>query len=1070
MTKNVTQLTPVEYMAFLSYSHADNVDEDQQWASWLHQELEEYEIPQDLVGTRNLRGDLIPEKLYPVFRDEVSLSANASLSKVIVEALDRSRSMIVICSPQAVKSQYVADEISHFKASGKADRIVAAIIQGEPNASAQTGKSDVSPGEQSHECFPEPLRFESDSNGKPIHSRRAEPIAADFRLPNGGKGVTNSEALRRQLLLDGNSRDGARKLTIRYEEKSNNALLKIVAGVLDLPLEDLTERDKVAQAIRLHTEKRRKRRVVALILLLLFSVMVGAHMWIRWQQSQNEKLMAESRRLAAIAGQAIHEGKTEHAILLALNALPGAYGGTRPWSVRAAERLYTAITLHQKQKVRKFRHNGPVTSAEFSPDGKLVATASADQTVGIWESISGNVVGLFNHSNEVSQAIFSPGGTRLATLAHTESVARIWNIADQSIEKTLTFYEESTGLGISRIIFSPDGKRIAAGAFDEVKVFDVVTGSPVAKLKHEKGINKSFVFSPDGSQLLTTSWDKTAVVWDIGSETKVASFVHEDKVTYAVFSPSGENIVSVSGKKAILWNVASEKMIESFKHDHEIENASFSANGRLLVTHGTSFPANYAVVWDMVNQTRIGDFEQGIRSPGDFFSSSGEQLLTVVGKEVRVSNIYDKTIPISILEHTDFIEDARFSADGRFVITASGETATVWSLEKRTDSGVLQHLAEVVYSQVCSDGRLVVTASKDKKASVWELASGRQLFSAAHENEYRAPDFSPDCTKVMTSPAENVVVVWNIAGSTEDSVFKAETNIIDAWFSPDGARVASTTWNWDDHTGKVIIFDILTGSEVMSLDGKNEVANLVRSGDGTHALTTEVFNGDVVVWNLASGSTVATFESDQNVSSRVLSWDGKLQLIVSGSKATIWNNKTGTEIARIESAKPIFRSEFSPDGSKVLTVLFDEALVWASESGKRLATLRHESAGTFGSGEAISFATFSPDSSQIVTTSSDDIGVLWDINSESRIATFTHDSWVVHAAFSPDGSHVVTSSSDRETKIWNIVGRRSLVKLGIETLPVGQTCLTLSERTEFGLAALTNKQMVERGCAQYRVQ
>jgi len=61
------------YMAFISYRHADNTAEDQQWATWLHHQLEVYDIPHALIGTRNLRGEVIPERIYPVFRDEVSL-------------------------------------------------------------------------------------------------------------------------------------------------------------------------------------------------------------------------------------------------------------------------------------------------------------------------------------------------------------------------------------------------------------------------------------------------------------------------------------------------------------------------------------------------------------------------------------------------------------------------------------------------------------------------------------------------------------------------------------------------------------------------------------------------------------------------------------------------------------------------------------------------------------------------------------------------------------------------------------------------------------------------------------
>ena len=77
------------------------------------QAIETYEIPRDLVGTKNSRGEPIPERIFPVFRDEEELAANASLSSAITRALDNSDHLVVICSPRAVESSYVADEIAH---------------------------------------------------------------------------------------------------------------------------------------------------------------------------------------------------------------------------------------------------------------------------------------------------------------------------------------------------------------------------------------------------------------------------------------------------------------------------------------------------------------------------------------------------------------------------------------------------------------------------------------------------------------------------------------------------------------------------------------------------------------------------------------------------------------------------------------------------------------------------------------------------------------------------------------------------------------------------------------------
>ena len=101
---NSTGSEPTHYWCFISYRHADNKEEGRQWATWLHHAIETYEVPGDLAGTTNGRGDTIPERIFPVFRDEEELPADADLSSPIYRALDASRFLIVICSPRAVRS------------------------------------------------------------------------------------------------------------------------------------------------------------------------------------------------------------------------------------------------------------------------------------------------------------------------------------------------------------------------------------------------------------------------------------------------------------------------------------------------------------------------------------------------------------------------------------------------------------------------------------------------------------------------------------------------------------------------------------------------------------------------------------------------------------------------------------------------------------------------------------------------------------------------------------------------------------------------------------------------------
>lgn len=162
-----------KYRAFLSYSHADV-----KWAEWLHRGLENYRVPVPLIGTQGSYGP-IPKTLFPIYRDRDEFRASADLAEHVRQALEQASHLIVICSPSAVRSHWVNDEITAFKKLGRESRILALIVDGEPNA------SEAPDGNPNDECFPAPLkrRWKEDS----LSPERIEPAAADARPTADGK-------------------------------------------------------------------------------------------------------------------------------------------------------------------------------------------------------------------------------------------------------------------------------------------------------------------------------------------------------------------------------------------------------------------------------------------------------------------------------------------------------------------------------------------------------------------------------------------------------------------------------------------------------------------------------------------------------------------------------------------------------------------------------------------------------------------------------------------------------------------------------------------------------------------
>jgi tetratricopeptide (TPR) repeat protein len=184
------------YWAFLSYSHRDA-----RQAEWLHRALETYRIPKALVGRVTAAG-AAPESLTPIFRDRDELGAAKDLSSEIEAALAGARHLVVVCSPAAAASRWTDQEIATFKRLHPDRPVFAVIVAGEPFASGM-------PGREAEECFPPALRHRFDARGR-MTKQRAEPIAADLRRQGDGRRL---------------------------------AKLKLVAGMLGLPLDELARRE-----------------------------------------------------------------------------------------------------------------------------------------------------------------------------------------------------------------------------------------------------------------------------------------------------------------------------------------------------------------------------------------------------------------------------------------------------------------------------------------------------------------------------------------------------------------------------------------------------------------------------------------------------------------------------------------------------------------------------------------------------------------------------------------------------------------------------------------------------------
>lgn len=189
------------YWAFISYSHSDTKETE-----WLHKSLENFRIPQSLVGTESRTG-VVPKRIFPVFRDRDELPTSADLGANLHSALRNARYLVVVCTPKSAKSIWVNAEVEYFKKTHGNSNVLCLIVGGTPGG--------IGEGEDA-ECFCPALRHHINPDGSV--GQPAEPIAADLR----------------------DNKDGRLR-----------AFLKIVAGILGVDFDALYQRERRRRRQRL---------------------------------------------------------------------------------------------------------------------------------------------------------------------------------------------------------------------------------------------------------------------------------------------------------------------------------------------------------------------------------------------------------------------------------------------------------------------------------------------------------------------------------------------------------------------------------------------------------------------------------------------------------------------------------------------------------------------------------------------------------------------------------------------------------------------------------------------------
>jgi WD40 repeat protein len=628
------------------------------------------------------------------------------------------------------------------------------------------------------------------------------------------------------------------------------------------------------------------------------------------------------------------------------------------------------------EKSRLRGHDGAVMAVAFSPDDRLLASGSADQTVKLWDTATGKEVRtLKGHTARVTSLSFSPDGRRLVT-GSADNTVRLWDTATGKEVLSLQGHESP----VRSVAFCPDGRHVASGSDDKtVRIWDTTTGlAEIVFEQHHTGV-RCVAFAPDGKRIGSISggraggsqaldkqvrvsgefivWDPftgNSHRWEDGTWTSLAFSPDGRRAATAGFVSTVDDPTVKSGKHIIqIWNLAGGQGADpswSDAHGDTITQIAFSPDGRQLVSSSLD---ESVTVWDVITGKQAFTFHEEAAALSAAFSPDGLRI---------ASGCTDQTVKLwappgkgaRALGLEGKINNVEFSPDGRHVVGAFGKAVVLDAIsgKESLSLGDIDQYGRVTWSP---DGERVAVG---RHFEVWDSTTGKLAQPPLdHAGLVTSPNcgmgtaFSRDGKLLAVVFGIDSVGVWDVTTGKRLHVLRAPLEYAScAAFSPDSRRLAvGSALNDQVEPGALHVWDIATGQIAITPDGfLPGVLGVAFSPDGRRlaaAIGNYIDNrrkpalNEVRVWDAATGQLVYKLRGHSRcVFSVAFSPDGKRLASAGGrypggrnrnlGEVKIWDMQTGQEVCNLVQSQTVYGVAFSPDGRHLATAGKDGMKIW----------------------------------------------------------------------------------------------------------------------------------------------
>jgi WD40 repeat protein len=776
MRTEVASVPANGFDVFISYSHAA----DRDIAPRLQSGLEKLAKPWFL--RRALR----------VFRDETDLGANPDLWSAIEIRLESSRNLILLCSPEAAASQWVAREVDRWLELGRRESLLFVLTSGE-------------------------IAWDDSRNDFDWSRTTAVPRNLQGRFEREPGWVD----LRQGCAYDASP------------EAFTDVVARLAAPIRNLDLEKLVSAD--------HREHRRTIHHASVAGVVLALLLVAASVFaviseVRREEALKQMRTANAQRLAT-ASRAVRDEQPETALLLSVAAIQATQQDEVVLS-EAEQVLREALAVQGGHGL--YGHDGPVTQVAISSDGQWIATAGEDKSVRLYNShaeFPGETGRLVFRSETAIRAIGFSSGARWLVVADGGS-AWLWEPFDETpsakgrplVESglsaisisplgrrvlvsdgaALTLWDlsdpdavpEPTALGLGegfgRVAYNADEDRVAANVNAEVLAWDLREGAAPIALKDASFAERGWfvdrlAFDPAGRLLAATVRNGSAFLWDLSAPGREPAFLPHPRpikvrgmpaywIGRLQFSPDGQWLATASSDaSARIWDLSDPSQPEptillSGYDDNDDEytpgdsDLTFTRDGTRLIVGGDAFSSGSSHVWER-EPDGWRDSERNL--PGrDHLVVAGDWLLAAGLKTAQVWDTRgggpyaDQGSRLAVTH--GFLRGHAMSRDGSRVVLASGAGARVWDLGRAVPRETIaaNRVRSRTDAVAVSESRRWLATLGDGRLRLWDLDTAGawpRLFVLKAFGMPAIMNFAPG-NRFLAVATQEQVWIWDLDG------------------------------------------------------------------------------------------------------------------------------------------------------------------------------------------------------------------------------------------------------------------------------------------------------------------